>query len=139
VSANVIHWLTDDGLAPQPGLPAIYVFDDAAIARHGYGLQRLGFIYETLLEIDCEIWRGPTVDCVRQFAERHRARGVSIARTPCPWVNAIATELSTSLGVAWLDPPPFIDAPRTLDLTRYSRYWRKVEASALRKTRTGRE
>ena len=86
---DAIYWMHDDALvgAPAHCVHACYVFDPAAIRYHGYGMQRLGFIYETLIELPVEIYHGETVTTLLELARRSGATRVIAWSTPCPWIT----------------------------------------------------
>lgn len=130
---TAIVWLHEDGLRLDDcdGLPALFVFDDALMRRQGYGLKRIGFIYETLVELGLTIRRGDTALEVRRFAAEHRSTTLRLRPTVCPERRAIIAELGRHLAIAELPEPVFVTAPERLDLQRFSRYWRRVGVSAM--------
>ena len=130
---KAVVWLHEDGLRLDdcPGLPAVFVFDDALMRALGYGLKRIGFIYETLLELEVTIRRGDTVAAVRGFAAEHGAETVGLRPTVCPELRAIIAELGRHLTIEALPEPSFVNAPERLDLGRFSRYWRRVSDQAM--------
>ena len=131
-----IVWLHEDGLRLDDcrGLPALFVFDDRQMQAQGYGLKRITFIYETLVELGMVIRRGDTVAEVLRFAAEHEARRVVHRPTVCPKRRAILRALAGHVALRELPEPPFVSAPDRLDLKRFSRFWRHVEASALQPT-----
>ena len=138
---SAIVWVNEDclaadgpALAQAPQAPALFVFDDATIRFRGYGLKRIGFIYECLLELPVEIRRGPTVGTVAAFAREHAATTVLTTASPCPRLAATITALRERLDVRVLAPPAFVEPARRPDLRRFSRYWRTVEKDAMRPT-----
>jgi hypothetical protein len=140
---SAVVWVNEDhlaaggpALAAAPAAPAVFVLDDAVIRFRGYGLKRLGFIYECLLELPVEIRRGPTVEVVAAFAARHAAARVLTTPSPCPHLRALMAELAARLSLELLAPVPFVEPPGRLDLARFSRYWRAVEAAAMRPSGT---
>ncbi len=64
---------------------AVYVFDDEQLAAAGWGLKRILFVYETLLELPVEIHRGPTVETLVTLARNHA--GITTVETPDPWLR----------------------------------------------------
>lgn len=130
---SAIVWLHEDGLRLDDGdgLPALFVFDDALMRRQGYGLKRITFIYETLVELGVTIRRGDTTTEVRRFAAEHGAETLRLRPTVCPLRRAIIAELEADLEIVPLPEPTFVNAPERLDLKRFSRYWRKVADQAM--------
>lgn len=128
--ARRLLWLHEDALVlPQaPIEAAVFVFDEALMAKRHYGLKRIGFIYERLLALPVEIWRG---DARRIVPARAAAQGCSTIlawRVPCPDL----TELGRAIGVDWLDRPALLELPAGADLRRFSRYWQKARPGAMR-------
>ena len=132
---DAIYWMHDDALVPPPGpcLRACYVFDTAAIRHHGYGMQRIGFIYESLLELPVEIFRGETVPTIVSLARSSGATRVLAWSTPCPWVAQTAAAIERELTIEWHAPEPFVELQNPVDLRRYSRYWRATSRAALKR------
>jgi len=130
---TAVVWLHEDGLRLDDcgGLPALFVFDDRLMREYGYGLKRIGFIYETLLELGVTIRRGETVQEVRRFAEEHGADTLRLRPTVCPKRRAIIADLGRHLRIEELPEPSFVKAPARLDLQRFSRYWRQVSGQAM--------
>ena len=56
---NKLFWMHHDCLT-EPASEAIYIFDDEQLGAAGWGLKRLMFVYECLLELPVQILRGPT-------------------------------------------------------------------------------
>lgn len=130
---TAVVWLHEDGLRLDDcaGLPTLFVFDDRLLREFGYGLKRIGFIYETLLELGVTIRRGDTATEVLQFVAEHHAETLRLRPTVCPKRRAIIAELGRYLRVEELPEPRFVDAPERLDLQRFSRYWRRVSEQAM--------
>jgi hypothetical protein len=130
---TAVVWLHEDGLRLDDcaGLPALFVFDDALMRELGYGLKRITFIYETLVELDVTIRRGDTIAEIRRFAAEHGASTLHLRPTVCPKRRAIIGELGRHLTLSELAEPVFVTAPERLDLKRFSRYWRRVGEQAM--------
>lgn len=130
---RAVVWLHEDGLRLDGcgDLPALFVFDDRLLRELGYGLKRIAFIYETLLELGVTIRRGDTASEVRQFAAEHGAETLLLRPTVCPKRRAIIAELGRHLTIEALPEPSFVNAPERLDLKRFSRYWRRVSEQAM--------
>jgi hypothetical protein len=130
---SAIVWLHEDGLRLDDcrGLPTLFVFDDQLMHALGYGVERIGFIYETLVELGVTIRRGDTVEEVRQFAAEHEADRLLLRPTVCPKRRKIIAEFGRHLEIEPLPEPVFVNAPERLDLKRFSRYWRRVGTQAM--------
>lgn len=140
-TARPIVWVHGDCLSPDspalrlyPGAPALFVWDDALVRAYGLSLKRIVFIYECLLELPVVIRRGDVAEELLVFAEEHGADRIVTAASPSPRFGAICERVAQQLPVEVLPVAPFVTAPRALDLKRFGRYWRAVEAAAMRLT-----
>jgi len=141
VDGRTVVWVHGDMLSPQsvalqaqPGAPAIWVWDDELLAAQRISLKRIVFLYECLLELPVVIRRGDVATEVLDFARAAGARTIVTAASQSPRFAAIRRRLEQEMPVAVLHEAPFAAIPRALDLRRFSRYWRKVERSALAKS-----
>lgn len=128
-----LHWvhadcLNADWIDPAAG-PSVFIFDDRQLEAEQWGLKRVGFIYECLLEMpDVEIWRGPLADTLAALAKERQAESITTVQTPDPWLQAQAAALAAAnIPVEWRAPEPFVTLSGPVDLRRFSRYWRKAE------------
>lgn len=106
-----------------PELPALFVFDEDEIAAEHWSLKRIAFLYETLLELPTAIERGNVVD---QLLAHKPDRIVTVASVN-PRVQRQIRLLEASVTVEVLPADEFVDYRGTLDLKRFSRYWKRVE------------
>lgn len=136
-----IIWVHGDCLNPHspafcayPNAPAVFVWDDALLKETHISLKRIVFLYECLLELPVSIRRGNVVDEVVGFAQRHAADAIITVESPSPRFALITEQVRRVLPVTVLSLDPFAVAEGRLDLRRFARYWRAVEASAMRRT-----
>lgn len=122
---RTVRWVQQDWLRAPGTEPAVYVFDEEAIA--GCGLKRIQFLYECLLELPVEIRRGRCEDEVADFAAQHGADGIVTAAAPDPRVRLALERLAERFTVHIEQPEPFAAPAREPDLKRFSRYWACVE------------
>lgn len=132
-----LHWVHGDCLntawfAAADG-PAVFVFDDRQLAAEAWGLKRIGFVYECLLEMPgVEIWRGPAVETLAELVATRGLEAVVTVRTVDPWLLGQAAELTArGVRVEWVEPEPLVTLRGRVDLGRFSRYWRKAEGALL--------
>lgn len=125
---SAIEWVHTDGLAVATAAPAIFVFDDAAI--DGWALQRIGFVYECLLELPVSIRRGDPAGAVLAFAREHGADRVVTRPFVDPRLACVWQQLTQSIEGEIVDEEPFVPLRGPVDLRRFSRYWAKA-ATAL--------
>ncbi len=148
--SGAVVWLHGDSLSPadpallaNPTAPAIFVFDEELLAAAQLSFKRLFFLYECALEAIAgrigSIRRGIVVDEVRAFAADHQALTVHTTASVAPRFQRYVAELrAAGLQVVVHEPPPFVvwhgEPPR-----RFSAFWRRVSAEALRPTGSGPE
>ncbi len=123
-------WLHPDCLAADnpafqkyPQAKALFVFDEAEIASEQWTLKRIVFLYETLLELECDIERG---DAVEKLLATGASKLVTVASVS-PRFLELVTKLKASVEVEILPAVAFVDYRGSLDLKRFSRYWKRVE------------
>ena len=122
-----VQWVHDDCLQDLGADAAIYVFDDEKLKTEGWGIKRIGFIYECLLELAVEIRRGDPVCEVLAFAEEHRAQRILAYETSDPRLQRQLPLISKSYPVEMIKHTPFVDLPADVKLERFSKYWAKAE------------
>lgn len=123
-------WLHPDCLSSDnpaflkyPKVPALFVFDDSEIEDEQWSLKRIAFLYETLLELPVEIERG---DVVERILGRNPSRVITVASVN-PRFAVYLKQLERKVEVQVLAAEAFVDCPDTVDLKRFSRYWKRVE------------
>jgi deoxyribodipyrimidine photo-lyase len=142
-----VLWIHAEALGPanaalkaHPHRPALFVFDPVASDQEPWGLKRLVFIYECLLELPLTIRAGDPVQELLAFVARCGADGVVTTRAVDPRLRSITAQLAERVPVAVLDPEPLVPSdldspgataapgrPAPPDLRRFSRYWRWAE------------
>jgi len=143
-----VLWIHAEALGPanaalraHPHRPAVYVFDPVAADQEPWGLKRLVFIYECLLELPVTIRAGDSVTELLAFVARCDADGVVTTRAVDPRLQAISARLAERVPVVVLEPEPLVPADLESagvglasatqagepDLRRFSRYWRWAE------------
>lgn len=143
-----ILWIHGEALGPanpallaHPGRPAVFVFDtellagrsatsgDPGSAAEAVSLQRIGFLYESLLELPVSLRRGDVAREVLAFARAHGADGIVTSAGTDPRVAVICRQLEQELPVAVLPVEPFVALDGPVNLGRFSRYWRVAETA----------
>jgi len=141
-AARPLVWLTLDSAAETspaaslyPASPRLFVIDPAWLDAERPSLKRIVFLIECLAEVPgVELLLGDPRIAVATRAADLGCDAVAVAETSCPRARAAAAAISATLPVATLPWPPFCDRSKVRDLGRFSRYWEKVSASALRPT-----
>ena len=114
-------------LLEQPDRPAIFVFDTQWIQEACISRKRLGFLYESALDLPVTLRKGDVAREVIAFVERHQADGVVSSLPVDPRLERIAESIEQHCQLDLLAPEPFVDMPRPPRLGRFSRYWRDAE------------
>ena len=142
-----IIWLHGDSLSPadpalvaNPGAPALFVFDESFLRSAGLSFKRLLFIYECALEAlagrDGEIRRGEVIAELLDFRAARGGDAIHVSASVAPRFKSYAARLRETTALVIHQPQPLAswrgEAPR-----RFSAYWRKVEAEAMRPTGDG--
>ena len=105
------------------------MFDDEQIEAVGWGLKRILFVYETLLELPVEIHRGAIVETLANLAKT--CEGIVTVDTPDPWLRSRIAELRQVAPVEVKPRPVFVELDGTVVLKRFSQYWAKAERKLL--------
>ena len=122
---NKIFWMHPDCLS-EPPHEALFVLDDDYLRAAGWGLKRLMFVYECLLELPVEIRRAPTVETFAALG-----RPVVTIDSPDPWIRETIVRLQRRVEVEVLPPPVFVQLQEPLDLKRFARYYKRAEAQLM--------
>lgn len=141
---KTVIWVHGDSLSPynpafeaNPGVPAIFVWDDALLREWQISLKRIAFIYESVLELpETTIRRGDVAEQVVNFAKENEAGRIVTVESPSPRFpkicKAIAGNMPSGSRLEVLKIEPFVDYDGHIDLKRFSRYWRTVQKYAFK-------
>ena len=133
-----IIWVHGDSLSPTnpaletyPNSPAIFVWDDELLDAYNISLKRVVFLYESLLELPVTIRRGDVATEVLRFAAEHNANTVITTESPAPRFHTIARRINREIGKLRVHRlPAFVESGESIDLKRFSRYWRVAKKYA---------
>lgn len=131
-------WLHEDCLradhpvfaASDAGGRAIFIWDDAHLTAMGYGLKRRVFIYETLLELPVEIYRGATAPTLTDLAQRFDADEILTGKTPNLALKQIMDEVRNDKKLTAIADTPFVQMDSMPELRRFFKYWNKARKNA---------
>lgn len=134
-------WIHEDALGADspavkaaPKAPRVIVFDDSFLTLRPYGMKRLTFIYESAMACGAEIWRGPTVGVLQARAKELGCDRL-IATTPVsPDLKRLIADIRQQIPLDLIAPPPLVTIDGKTDMKRFSRFWKKAEASAVTPT-----
>ena len=131
-------WIHGEALGPanpalraHPGRPALFVLEAAPLSAN-----RLRFLQECAAELPLQERRGEVAEELLAAARAERADGIVTSRAVDPRIAAIAAELEAlqrheppaqRLPLIALEPDPFVELDDSVDLGRFSRYWRRAE------------
>lgn len=130
-------WVHEDALrADHPAFGeagmarACFIWDDAYMARMGYGLKRRVFIYETLLELPVEIYAGPIVETLQHLMKECGAAQIVTGKTPNPLLKEMMGELRHTTKVTAIADKAFVQMDAQPELKRFFKYWNKAKKKA---------
>jgi len=128
-----LAWMHPDCLSAAwlgPEDRAVFVFDEEYLDAAGWGIKRIAFVYEALLELPVEIHRGPSLQTLLRLRGETGATDFVTVDSPDPWLRQRCLELGPSLEV--LPAPGFVELRGPVDLRRFSRFWSRAEAQLIR-------
>ena len=119
--------IRNPALLSRPDSPGIFVFDVPWISEARISRKRLGFLYESALDLPITLRKGEVAREVISFAQHHNADGVVTSLPVDPRLERIAASIEEHFPLELLEPDPFVSMPRPPRLGRFSRYWRDAE------------
>jgi hypothetical protein len=134
LSGGELIWVHPDCLSASnpafqkyPQAPALFVFDEEEIEAEAWSLKRIAFLYECLLEMPVEIRRGVVVAELTKALRALGLKKIVTVHSVNPRFAEQRRRLEMAIPVEVLPAVPFVDYRGTLDLKRFSRYWKRVE------------
>ena len=118
---------SNPALLERPNSPALFVFDTRWIQEARISRKRLGFLYESALDLPITLRKGDVVKEVIAFAKRHNADGILSSLPVDPRLERIAAAIEEQCPLELFEPEPFVTMARPPRLGRFSRYWREAE------------
>jgi len=131
--ADHILWLHDKYLMKsaiddlRPLMRPVFIWDDAYFQSRGYTLKRLVFIYETLCDLDIEIFHGPTLDVLTSLAPK----SIQVFHSADTTVKALIAQMAQDLDIQVVHPAPFVKNFEMSEYRRFFKYWNATNKSAL--------
>jgi hypothetical protein len=131
-------WLHEDALrADHPvflaaggSAPSVFVWDEAYWRECGYSFKRLVFLYETLCELPCAIYRGPMRQTLLDLIAKHGALALFVPETPNPALQEVIAALAGHTSVTIVPDEPFVLLKKEPRLSRFFNYWKSAEKLA---------
>ena len=99
---------SNPALLEQPDSPGVFVFDTEWIQEACISRKRLGFLYESALDLPITLRKGDVVKEVIAFAERHNADGILSSLPVDPRLERIAAAIEEHYSLELLEPEPFV-------------------------------
>lgn len=137
-------WIHTDALNPKspilaqnPSAPAVFIWDETWLRDAHISSKRTDFLAQCLAEMPphLEQRRGIVLTELLAAAKAAGADHILTHSTVDPTLRAAIASAERTLPVVVVPPPVFADDSRGFDLKRFSRYWQKARASAMRPTR----
>jgi deoxyribodipyrimidine photo-lyase len=133
---------TSPAVLAYPEAPRLFVIDPEWMAAERPSLNRLLFLFACLADVPrVEVLLGDPREILPARAASHGCDGLVLTETPCPQIRRAATAIQAGeagterpLPVTFLSWPRFCDRSGVSDLGRFSRYWQKVQTSAMKPT-----
>jgi deoxyribodipyrimidine photo-lyase len=128
---DALAYIHDYALRPtNPALLAAdvsaFIWDPDRYAKHS--LKRLVFISECLSELPTTSQHiGHTAELLTHLLATTDKKRIVTTATPDPFIRRSLDTLSRTIAVEVLPDDPFVTLTGPLDLTRFTRYWKKAE------------
>jgi len=131
-------WLHEDALRSshkvfaeaQENFQTVFIWDEAYFRQMDYSFKRLVFIYETVCELPCDIYKGEAFEVLSSLARSNEAKILYFPQTPNPALKLIAQNLSKTLDVVIVPDEPFVVLDKELNLRRFFNYWKIAQNRA---------
>jgi len=118
-----------------PDTPALFIWDRDRFAASHVGARRQLFIYETLAEMELEIYDGDAVSLMPRLVAAHGADRLLVPSSPDPAIIkqlAVIRQAMPAVTVELVEDTAFVTLAKEPDLARFFRYWNKARKAALR-------
>ena len=133
-------WIHEDFLRDQipnelkdQNVRKFFVWDEEYFQSMNYSFKRLVFIYETLCEMQCEIYRGKISEVVSEIADQNHQSQIWCGVTPNPILQKIIQDLRQNLQVHQVNLPDFVVLTKEPSLKRFFNYWNVARKTVLTK------
>jgi hypothetical protein len=117
------------------GAQALFIRDHDRFAAGHIGVRRQLFIYETLAELDVDIYEGDAAGMLPRLIAARGADRLLVPASPDPVLMKQIAEIRQAMPAVTVDlveDTPFVTLDRESDLARFFRYWNKARKSAMR-------
>lgn len=117
------------------GATALFIWDRERFAAGHVGARRQLFIYETLMEMEVDIYEGDAAGLVPRLVAAHGADRLLVPASPDPAIMRQLADIRRAMPDVTVEPvedTAFVSLAKEPDLARFFRYWNKVRKTALR-------
>ena len=129
-----LYWIHEDALrlnhpaaqAAGEAAHSFFIWDDTYLQAMDYGFHRLHFIYEALCDMGVTIYKGDTIDSLKQLMSEHNAHNIYVANSVNPKIHEHIENIKSSFNLHVIDEEPFVILPRQPELKRFFKYWNKA-------------
>ncbi|MBC8044419.1 MAG: hypothetical protein IAF08_13355 [Rhizobacter sp.] len=142
-ASQVLVWIHADSLSvADPAMiangnaPAVFIFDDALLSKHGFSHQRLVFLYESAVEIAAqnplfEIHHGHVCETLRSLALTFGATEIHTTSGIAPLQAKTLSLLEKDFSIRLHEPEKFVTYKGPTP-KRFMNFWYKIEKDAMR-------
>jgi hypothetical protein len=116
--------LTASPFRKFPHAASVFVMDPEQIDANEIGLMRIGFLYETALDLGCEVRRGDTTSELLWAARAGGCDTIVTADSADPGFRRVCDELRKSVKLEIL-PADSANAHDGIDPRQFAGYWKK--------------
>ena len=117
------------------GAQALFIWDSERFSAGHIGVRRQLFIYETLAELDVDIYEGDAAGMLPRLIAACGADRLLVPASPDPVLMKQIAEIRQAMPAVTVDlveDTPFVTLNKEPDLARFFRYWNKARKSAMR-------
>lgn len=108
-----------------PGAASVFVVDPDQLGLDHSELMRIGFLYESALDLGCEIRRGDTTSELLWAARAEGCDTIITTESHDPAFERVCNELRKSVKVLVI---PQQSADDCIDIRQFAGYWKKPDA-----------
>lgn len=111
-------------VAKQSGdYKTIFIFDEEYLNEQNFSFKKIVFIYECLQDINCDIYKGETLNVIDEISPSK----ILIPKTINPFFIKKYNKLAEKYDIEIVDQVKFIELNKQPDLKRFFRYWNKAK------------
>jgi hypothetical protein len=109
-----------------PDAASVFIIDPDQIDADDWAMKRIAFLYESAVDLGCEVRRGDTTSELLWAARASGCDTIVTLNSPDPAFRRVCDELRKSVKVEVL-PAESADTPGVIDLRQFAGYWKKSD------------